>query len=85
MIYEIVNEKDFEKSETEIESYESIELKYPQEYDSDQRTNITLDDFNDKKINDPRVQATSKQCRQISILIISQDYMNYQKITYSSS
>ena len=31
---EVVNNKDFEKSDTEIENYENIEeLKYPQEYD----------------------------------------------------
>ena len=34
VIDEIVNDKDFEKSDTEIETYESIEeLKFPQEYD----------------------------------------------------
>ena len=33
VIEEIVNNKDFEKSDTEIETYESIEeIKYPQEY-----------------------------------------------------
>ena len=33
VIEEIVNNKDFEKSDTEIETYESIEeLKFPQEY-----------------------------------------------------
>ena len=34
VIDEIVNKKDFENSDTEIETYESMEeLKYPQEYD----------------------------------------------------
>ena len=34
VIQEIVNKKDFEKSNTEIETYESIEeRKFPQEYD----------------------------------------------------
>ena len=34
VIEEIVNNKDLEKSDTEIETYESIEeLKFPQEYD----------------------------------------------------
>ena len=38
-----VNDKDFEKSDTEIETYESLgELKYPQEYDSDQPITITF-------------------------------------------
>ena len=35
VIEEIVNNKDFEKSDTEIETYESIEdLKFPQEYEN---------------------------------------------------
>ena len=35
-IEEIVNHKDFEKSDPEIETYVSMEgLNYPQEYDSD--------------------------------------------------
>ena len=34
VIEEIVNKKDFEKSDTEIETFESIEeLKFPQEFD----------------------------------------------------
>ena len=34
VIDELVNDKDFEKSDTEIETYESIgELKFPQESD----------------------------------------------------
>ena len=34
VIEEIVNNKDFKKSDTEIETYESIaELKFPQDYD----------------------------------------------------
>ena len=54
-----VGAQDFKKSETEIETFESIEdLKYPQEYDSDQPTVIILDDLNKKEMNDPRVQAT---------------------------
>ena len=45
---ELVNNKDFEKSNTEIETYESIEeLKFPQEYDDG--GNIILDDLNKKK------------------------------------
>ena len=35
VIEEIVNQKDFEKSDIEIETYESVEeLKFPQEYDT---------------------------------------------------
>ena len=48
IIEEIVIHKNFEKSETEIETYESIELKYPEEYDSHHSTVIKLDDLNDK-------------------------------------
>ena len=48
VIEEIVNNKDFKKSNTEIELYGSIEeLKLPQEY-NDGGT-IILDDLNEKK------------------------------------
>ena len=44
---EIVNNKDFEKSNTEIETYESIEdLKFPQEYEHN--SIIILEDINKK-------------------------------------
>ena len=45
------NIKDFEKSDTEIETYESIEeLKFPQEYED---SGITiLDGLNEKETND---------------------------------
>ena len=47
-IEEIVNDKDFEKSDTEIETYESIEeMKFPQENDDGVIT--ILDDLNEKK------------------------------------
>ena len=46
----MINE-DFEKSETEIESYESTEkLKKPHEHDSDQPIVSILDDLNGKEI-----------------------------------
>ena len=62
VIEKIVNTKDFEKSNTEIETCESIEeLKFPQEYD-DGRITI-LDDLNGKEMNDPRVQAMFKRSR----------------------
>ena len=49
VIEEIVYNKDFEKSDTEIETYESIEeLKNPQEYDDGGI--IILDDLNGKKM-----------------------------------
>ena len=54
MIEKIVNIEDFGKSDTEIETCESIEeLKLPQEFKSGI---IILDDLNEKK-NDPSVQA----------------------------
>ena len=67
--------KDFEKSDTEIETYESIEeLKFPQEYDDEGI--VILDDLNEKEMIDPRVQAMFKRSRHnnLSIFIISQDY-----------
>ena len=75
VIEEIVNNKDFEKSDTEIETYESIEdLKFPQGYENN--SIIILDDLNQKEMDDPRVQAMFKRSRQnnLSIFIISQDY-----------
>ena len=60
VIEEIVNKKDFEKSNTEIETYESIEeIKFPQECDDGGI--IILADLNEKEVNDPRVQAMFKR------------------------
>ena len=78
----IVNNKDFEKSDTEIETYESIEeLKFPQEYEDGGI--IILDDLNEKEMNDSRVQAMFKRSRHInlSIFIISQEYYELPKRT----
>ena len=45
----IVNNKYFEKSDTEIQTFDSIEgLKYPQEYENN--SFINLDDLNEKKL-----------------------------------
>ena len=82
VIGQIVNNKDFEKSNTEIETYESIEeLKFPQEYNDGGV--IILDDLNEKEMNDPRVQAMFKRSRHnnLSIFIISQDYYELPKKT----
>ena len=79
---EIVHNKNFEKSDTEIETYESIEeLKIPQKYDDGGI--IILDDLNEKEMNDPRVQAMFKRSRHnnLSILIISQGYYELPKRT----
>ena len=82
VIEDIVNNKDFEKSDTEIETYESIEeLKFPQEYEDGGI--IILDDLNQKKTNDPRAQAMFKRSRHnnLSIFIISEDYYELPKRT----
>ena len=82
VIEDIVNKKDFEKFNTEIETYESIEaLKFPQEYEVGGI--INLDDLNEKEMNDPRVQAMFKRSRHniLSIFIISQDYYELPKRT----
>ena len=82
VIEEIVNNQDFEKSNTEIETYESIEeLEYPQEHVDGGI--IILDDLNEKEMNDPRVQAMFKRSRHynLSIFLISQDYYELPKKT----
>ena len=71
-----------EKSDTEIETYESIEeLKFPQEYEDG--SIVILNDLNEKEMNDPRVQAMFRRSRhnKLSIFIISQDYYELPKRT----
>ena len=82
VIEEIVNNKDFKKSDTEIETFDNIEeLKYPQDYENN--SIIILDDLNQKEMDDPRVQAMFKRSRHnnLSIFIISQDYYELSKKT----
>ena len=82
VIGEIVNNNDFEKSDSKIETYESIEeLKFPQKYEDGGI--IILDDLNEKEMNDPRVQEMFKRSRHINltIFIISQDYYELPKPT----
>ena len=82
LIDELVNNKDFEKSDIEIETFDNIEeLKYPQEYENN--SIIILDDLNQKEMDDPRVQAMFKRSRHnnLSIFIISQDYYELSKKT----
>ena len=77
---EIVNNKDFEKSDTEIETYEWIEeLKFPQE--NDDGGIIILHDLNEKEMNDPRVKAMFKRStlNNLSIFIISHVYYELPK------
>ena len=82
VVDEKVNNKDYQKSDTEIESYESIEeLKYPQENEGGGI--IILDELNGKELNVPRVQAMFRRSRQnnLSIFIFSQDYYELPKRT----
>ena len=82
VIEEIVNNEAIEKSNTEIETYESIEdLKFPKDYEN--KSIIILDDLNQKEMDDPRVQAMFKRSRHnnLSIFIISQDYYELSKKT----
>ena len=80
VIEEKVNNKDSEKSDTEIETCESIEeLKFPQEYEKN--SGIILDDLNHKEMDDPGVQAMFKRSKNnsLSFFIISQDYYELTK------
>ena len=79
---DIANNKNFEKSNTEIETFESIEeLKFPQEYEKN--IIIILDDLNQKEMDDPRVQAMFKRSRHnnLSLFILSHDYYELSKKT----
>ena len=81
IINELINDPDFESSEIEIETYDSIEeLKYPQDYEGGI---IILDDLNEKEMLDPRIQSMFKRSRHnnLSIFIISQDYYELPKRT----
>ena len=82
VIEELINNKDFEKSYIEIETFDIIEeLKYPQEYEDN--SIIILDDLNEKEINNDKIQAMFKRGRHnnLSIFIISQDYYELPKKT----
>ena len=82
VIEEVIDNKDFEKSDTEIETFDNIEeLKFPQEYENN--SIIILDDLNQKEMDDPRVQAMFKRSRHnnLSIFIIGQDYYELSKKT----
>ena len=82
VIGEVVNNKDFEKSVTEIETFDNIEeLRFPQEYENN--SIIILDDLNEKEINNDKIQAMFKRGRHnnLSIFIISQDYYELPKKT----
>ena len=79
---EIVDNKDFEKSNTEIETFDNLEEpKYPQEYENN--IIIILDDLNEKEINNDKIQAMFKRGRHnnLTIFLISQDYYELPKKT----
>ena len=82
VIDEIVTNTEFEESDTEKETYESIEAsKTPEKYDDG--GNILTDDLNEKEMNDPRVQAVFKRSghNMYSIFMINQDYYEFSKRT----
>ena len=82
MIEEIVNNKDFQKSHTELETFDNIEkLRFPQEYE--ENSIIILDDLYEKEMNNDKIQAVFKRCRhtKLSVFIISQDYYKIPKRT----
>ena len=82
VIEEVINNKIFQKSDTEIETFDNIEeLRYPQQYENN--SIIILDDLNQKEMDDPRVQAMFKRSRDnnLSIFIISQGYYELSKQT----
>ena len=73
---EKVINKDFQKANTEIETYETIEeLNGHQDFDSYQPIVFILDDLNQLQLDEPLVQILFKKSRHIiiSIFIISQE------------
>ena len=82
VIDEIGNDKNFEKSDCEFETYESIEeLTYLQKYGDG--VIFLLDVLNEKEVIDPRVQAMFKRSRlyDLSIFNTSRDYYELPKRT----
>ena len=82
VIDELVIIENFEKSETEIETFDNIEeMKFPQEYEIN--SIITLDDLNEKEIINDKLQAMFKRGRHnnLSIFTISQEYYEIPKRT----
>ena len=81
IIDQIHDVKDFEKSRTEVETFESIEEStYPQEYD-DGGINF-LDYLNEKEKNYPGIQAMFRRPRRKNLSILfSQGYYELAKGT----
>ena len=77
---EIPKNKDFQNTDTEIETFDSIEeKKYPQ--DNEKNSIIIVDDLKEKEINNDEIQAMFKQrCdNNLTIFIISQDHCERPK------
>ena len=82
VIDEIVINADFQKSDTELETFDRIEgLKNTQEFEIN--SIINLDHLNEKEINNDKIQAMFKRGRlnNLSIFIFSQDYYELPKKT----
>ena len=82
VIEKVVKNKDFEKSVTEIETFDNIEeLRFPREFENS--SILMLDDLNEKEIKNDKMQAMFKRGRHnnLSIFIISQDYYELPKRT----
>ena len=82
VIDEICSDEDFQKSDIEINTHDSIEeLKVPQQFEDG--GSIILDYLNHKEMNDLRVQAVFKSSRHnnLSIFLISQDYYGLPRRT----
>ena len=77
-----VIDRDFEKSNTEVETYESIEeLKYPQ--DSKDAGKTIVYDLKEKQTNDPRIQALFNRSRHnnLSLFKFGREYDELPKRT----
>ena len=85
VIEEIVNNKDFENSNTEIATFDNIEeLRYPQEYE--ENSIIILDDLNEKEIKNDKIQAMFKRGRHnnLSIFYNQSRILRTPKTNYQS-
>ena len=82
----MINDKDFQKSDTEIETFDNIEeLRFPQEYENN--SIFILDDINEKEINNDKIQAMFKRGlhNNLSIFLFNQDYYELPKLTFRAN
>ena len=69
IIEQVINNKNFQKSDIEIETFDDIEeLKFPQEYENN--SIIILDDLNEKEINNEKIQAMFERGRHNNLSIL---------------